>query len=147
MKRLTKLILVFFAAQCAAVAANAEKTMDINVLPANAKQVVTQHFGDKAIRYVEVTRFAISTPYEVKFEDGTEIEFDSKGEWKEIKARATGIPEALLPQQIRDYVSGNYKDVKVVEIERKRRGGFDIELNNGLELEFDKNMALVDIDS
>ena len=42
----------------------------------------------------------ISRSYEVIFEGGSKIDFDSKGTWEEIDCRASAVPEAAVPSEI-----------------------------------------------
>jgi nitrogen fixation protein len=53
---------------------------------------------------------------------------------------------AILPEAIRQYVTKNYPDAKVLKIEVTDRKGYDVELSNGFELEFDKRMNVIDVD-
>ena len=53
--------------------------------------------------------------------------------------------EDLVPEQIRSYVRQNFPDTKFVKIEKGYRG-YEVKLTNRLELTFDLNFNLVDID-
>ena len=53
---------------------------------------------------------------------------------------------AIVPQQIRDYVTKNYPKNKIVAIDRDRRD-YEVELDNGLDLKFDLKFRLIDIDN
>ncbi|MBQ5785524.1 MAG: PepSY-like domain-containing protein, partial [Alistipes sp.] len=55
------------------------------------------------------------------------------------------VPSAIVPKQILKYLSSKYPDVKVVKIERLRKG-FEVSLSNRIELEFDQQFRVVDID-
>ena len=50
-----------------------------------------------------------------------------------------------MPQQIRETVTERFPGRTIRKIERKRRG-FEVKLDNGVELEFDRAYNLVDID-
>ena len=56
------------------------------------------------------------------------------------------MPSALVPSQITTYVKTNYSGRPRVKGEKQRRGGYEVELSDGLELKFDKNYKLVDLD-
>jgi hypothetical protein len=43
-------------------------------------------------------------------------------------------------------MSKNYPQAKVVKIEKNDRKGYDIELSNGFDIEFDKKFRVVEID-
>ena len=40
------------------------------------------------------------TTYDVLLADGTEIEFSSRGEWKEVDGKRTALPTSFIPAQI-----------------------------------------------
>ena len=87
--------------------------------------------------------------YEVRLSDGTQIEFNRKAEWKKIdcdhSATYTNVPAELVPSQIATYVKSNFANQGITKIEKNRRG-WEIELNNDLEIKFNKNCAVTKID-
>ena len=84
--------------------------------------------------------------YDVVFTNGNKVEFDKKGNWTNVDCEHTQVPVAILPEAIRQYVAKNYPDAKVLKIEVTDRKGYDVELSNGFELEFDKRMNVIDVD-
>ena len=86
---------------------------------------------------------------EVKLEDRTEIDFTVNFEWKNIDCEDSQIygvvPTELVPTQITDYVTANYPNSHIDKIE-KHNFGWEIELNNGIEIEFDSNFNVIEID-
>ncbi len=73
-----------------------------------------------------------------------EVEFDAKGVWTDIEADDNAaIPTQVLtaladfPANILTYVSTNYATVGITEVEKKAYG-FKVELQNDIELLFDK---------
>ena len=83
--------------------------------------------------------------YDVILTDGTNVEFNHKGEWKEIKRHGLPIPQAIIPEVIQDLIKKNYSSNKVVKIEKEIRD-YEIKLDNGLEMTFDLKGNLIDID-
>ena len=83
--------------------------------------------------------------YDVILTDGTNVEFNHKGEWKEIKLHGLPIPQAIIPEVIQDLIKKNYSSNKVVKIEKEIRD-YEIKLDNGLEMTFDLKGNLIDID-
>ena len=81
----------------------------------------------------------------VTLKDGDKIEFFGNGDWKEIQCKTTLVPEALIPAPILDYVKTNYPEAGITEIECKKRG-YEISLTNRLEIEFNKQFVVIDID-
>ena len=72
------------------------------------------------------------------------IEFDNSGALEKIES-LDGVPESLVPVQVKEYISVYYPDAKVVDYEIGRRT-YDVKLSNRLELKFNSRFALVEID-
>ena len=87
--------------------------------------------------------------YEVRLSDGTQIEFTRKPEWKKIDCEHSttypNVPAELVPNQIANYLNANFPNQSIVKIEKKRRG-WEIELNNELEIGFNKNFVVTKFD-
>ena len=88
--------------------------------------------------------------YEVKLNDKTEIEFNLSFEWKSIDCEKSliysSVPTELVPAEITAYVTANYPNSLIEQIEKKNNGGWEIELSNGLEITFDSNFNVTEID-
>lgn len=111
-------------------------TRDINVLPANARQFISTHFGKKKVSHIKVDgRF--DKEYDVILTDGSEIEFNNSGDWKEIDCGYNSVPRSILLKSIVDHVKSNYKGRKIVGVEKKRNA-YEITLDNDTELVFDR---------
>lgn len=117
----------------------------VTELPAAARQFLNTHFADMKVAYATVDGHLFDKDYEVAFTNGGKAEFDRNGEWTEVEVRTGSIPAGVIPQQIRQYLSKNYPDAQVRQIERDRHG-YELKLGNGLELEFNKDFALTKID-
>ena len=85
------------------------------------------------------------TRYEVVFTNGSKVEFLKDGEWKEVECKYSTVPTAIIPAQIASYVSQNYPDTQIVQIDRDKRD-YEVKLTNRLELTFDLNFNLIGID-
>ena len=84
--------------------------------------------------------------YDVIFTNGDKVEFDKKGNWTNVDCEHTQVPVAIIPQAIQAYVTKNYPQAKVLKIEKNDRKGYDIDLSNGFDIEFDKKFRVVEID-
>lgn len=82
---------------------------------------------------------------EVYLSDGTKVEFAPNNEWKTIKCPGKGVPAALVPQAIANYVKSNFQSTLITKIDKKY-GSYEIELNNGAELNFDANGNFMGMD-
>lgn len=86
--------------------------------------------------------------YDVYLKNGFEIDFTLTGEWDDIDGRGQEIPAsimALIPEAISSYVKTNYPNQFIVEV-NKEYFGYEIDLNNNIELEFDTNGNFLRID-
>ena len=107
---------------------------------------VETYFPQVGILKVEVDE----DDYEVKLTDGTEITFSLAFEWKSVDCDESSVygivPAELVPEQIADYVTANYPTQHIDKIEKKANG-WEIELNNGVEIGFDSNFNVTHIDN
>ena len=116
-----------------------KKAIDFSELPAEAQTFVQTHFADKQISIVYRDHEVADKDYEVIFSDGANVDFTKKGEWDEVEDRdADGVPTAIIPAAINDYVAGKHAGQYVVQI-GKDRNEYEVELNNTIEMVFDKN--------
>ena len=114
-------------------------------LPAAAKAIIKEHFAGKEVLLVKQETEWVRRQYDVVFSDGSKVEFDSNGEWTEIDCIQSGVPTALVPKPILDFVKKHYPNYIITQIDRDRRG-YDVDLSNGLEIEFNKKFQVIDID-
>ncbi len=113
-------------------------TRDVNQLPQAARTTIQKHFPKAKLSYIKIDKdFLEAATYEAIFEDGTQIEFNSKGEWTEVDSKLNPVPAALIPANIKNYLKQNFPNIAVEKIERHRKGGYDVELKNDLSAEFD----------
>ena len=143
-KILIALAFIFSVGVFQAMADN-DKVINKNQLPAAAQQFLNEHFAGIKITYAKQEREILSLSYEVRLADGTKIEFTSKGLWDQVECRFGEVPAAVIPQAIKEYVDKNYPGVKVLMIE-KDRFNYEVKLSNRLELKFDNDFNLYDID-
>lgn len=131
------------------IKADDDKPIDFAQLPVVSQQFVTKHFSGKAIALVKMETDLFSKSYEVIFTNGDKVEFDKKGEWKEIDCRYTEIPRAIVPEAIRQYAAQHYPGEKIIKAEKYtgKRKAFEVELSNRIELTFNSKYKLIDIDN
>ena len=80
--------------------------------------------------------------YEVFLADGTEVEFDQSGAWTSVDCKSKAVPAAIVPEAIGRYVAENYPNLAIVQIERESYG-YEIELSNDLDIQFDHDFKLI----
>ena len=143
-----KKILFVFAAMMmfeGIASADNDRIVPYENLPAKAQEFVKKYFPSEKVSYVKEEADFMELSYEVVFAQGTKVEFTGQGEWKEVDCRYSTLNEELVPEQIRVYVKQNFPDTKFVKIEKGYRD-YEVKLTNRLELTFDMNFNLVDID-
>ena len=147
MKKFT-ILLASLAVMASSVPAFAGKDRIIAVgeLPAVSQQFVQTHFKGVEVSYAKVDEELFDKDYKVVFVNGSKVEFAKDGQWKEVDCKYGEVPAAVVPQQIRDYVTKNYPKNKIVAIDRDR-SDYEVELDNGLDLKFDLKFRLIDIDN
>ena len=146
MKKIITIALAVFSLGILTANADNDRLTTKENLPQKAQKFININFKDSKITYVKDERDFLERTYEVLFTNGTKVEFDRNGEWKEVDCRKSSVPIAILPAQILKYVNDNYPDVKVIQIERDRID-YEVKLSNRLELTFDKKFNIIDIDN
>jgi hypothetical protein len=121
-----------------------DKLADESALPATARTFLQTHFPGVEVSLVEKD----FDSYDVYLSNGFEVEFTKSGVWDEVKNHATGVPSSILtliPEKINEYVAANYPGQLITGV-NKERYGFDIDLNNGIEMEFNADGSFRRID-
>ena len=139
MKKFT-ILLASLAVMASSVPAFAGKDRIIT-----AQQFVQTHFKAVEVSYAKVDEELFDKDYKVVFVNGSKVEFAKDGAWKEVDCKYGEVPAAIVPQQIRDYVAKNFAGRKIVSIDRDKRD-WEVKLDNGLDLKFDLQFRLIEID-
>jgi len=114
-------------------------------LPKRAQTFVKTHFSEKDVAASMLDKEEVfRKEYAVVLHNGTKIEFDRKGEWEKVKVRSGAVPSEIIPSGILQHIRKNFPDAHVKELERSRNR-YEVEISNGLELEFDKKGKLLKI--
>lgn len=133
-----KKLMIMLAVIIGALTANARDNYSHNAtdLPMSAQTILKNNFKAKVNHFKIEKDFGKIKEYDVILTDGTEVTFDSHGNWKDIEVKMkSAVPSALIPQEILSYVKLNQKNTKIIGIEKKR-GGYEVELSNGVEMKF-----------
>ena len=139
MKKLS-IITAFVAILCFGMT----KAMAQNTNPA-ITQFVTQYFPNATVQMV----MPDDDDIDVVLNDYTKIEFRLNNEWKKVDCEHstvfTAVPATLVPEQITAYMNASFPGAVIKKLEKKFRG-WEIELNNGLELKFNNSFKVMEID-
>ena len=135
------ILMAFVMTMSMPVMSDNDRVITFDQLPAPAQAMLKQHFGDKVPLVITADR----SDFNVMYQSGEKVEFDKKGNWREIECKRSSVPEALVPEQIKAAVKKSFPGTTIQKIDRDRRG-YDVELDNGLDLEFNKKFQMVEID-
>ena len=125
--------------------AGSDRVIQSKQLPKAAQLFLAKHFAGRAVSFAKEDRDFSGTTYDVRLADGTEVEFTSAGEWKEVDGKHTALPLTFIPAQIVKAIQSQHAGDAIVHIERKRRG-YQVELASGLEVLFNTRFQLVGYD-
>lgn len=114
-------------------------TKDVNQLPLQARNFINSHFSKPQIAQIKIDKEMMeSTKYEVWLSDGTEIDFDSKGNWEEVSVKKGVLPTSVVPAFVTNYLKDhNFVTEGVTKVERDR-SGYEVKLGTGVSFKFDK---------
>lgn len=121
------------------------KPITVTDLPRQAQQTLATHFKNRPTVLVTKDRNGLGWEYEVTFRSGEQVEFDKNGQWKSISCKRSAVPAPLVPSFVTTYVRQHAAGARVIELSRDRKG-YEVELSNRTELEFDTRGNLVDVD-
>lgn len=114
-------------------------THDASVLPTAAQTTIAQNFKAKISLVKAEKKFSRVDEYEVILTDGSEVTFDRQGNWKSVEVSPkTKMPKKFVLPEIAKYVKENQKGFKIVGIDKDRHG-YEVELDNGTEMKFDRD--------
>lgn len=124
---------------------NDDRLVEYKELPTDAKSFIESHFKGEEILHIIHDRDIVGGDYTVSFASGIEVEFNNSGDWTDIDCGKRSVPQALIPQQIADYVAAKHPNSTITEIKREH-GHTEVKLNGGLELTFNSRYRIVDVD-
>lgn len=133
---ITAFIAILFCGMTSAMAQNTNPAI---------VQFVEQNFPGVTIQSV----IPDDDDIDVILSDFTKIEFRLDYEWKKVDCEYSktnlAVPSALVPESITNYVNTNFPKMLIKKLEKKYMG-WEIELSNGLEVKFNNNFNVIEID-
>ena len=121
------------------------KAITIGKMPKTAQEFVTKYFHSMEVAVAKQEGAFWERSYEVIFCNGNKLEFDSMGKWTSVDCKYTGVPQEIVPAPIAGYINGKFPGAKVLKIEKDDRR-IDVELDNGVDLEFTNSYQLIEFD-
>lgn len=123
-----------------------EKVIVFAALPTQAQRFFHMHFSTKRVVKATVeSDYFFQKEYQLLLSDGTKIDFDGAGRWTKVEMASAAVPVKITPLQILNYISQSFPTTFVTEIERTRNG-YDVEISNGLDLEFNAKGRFLRVD-
>ena len=123
-----------------------DRVVDKGDMPTKTTMFISDYFPGCDIVSIDKDRDLGGVSYDVVLSCGVRLEFDGKGEWKEVDCEPDQVPDGIVPAKILDYVISKYPNNYIVKIERDWYH-YHVELNNDVELVFDKDGNFRHIDS
>ena len=123
-----------------------DKPVTPEQLPAPIKTFLQQNFPGQTISFAKKDLEGFGYQYDVVLADGTQIDFDTDDVWDKVACTlANPVPTALIPAPIVAHIQANFPDAMITKI-HKEHYGYEVELANGLELKFNKQGVLTEMD-
>ena len=129
----------------ASTSAQPAATATAQALPEPITAFINKHFAGATVIAVETDNEYGGIEYDVKLNDGTEVDVDAKNQWKKIDCKTKAVPVDLVPASIASYVKANYQSIAITKIDNNGYG-YEVELANGMDLRFGQNGQFVGID-
>lgn len=144
MKKIMFAVTAFVCCVLSACADN-DKIITFEQLPAAAQELVQQYQNVANIAYVKLDPELFGDKYEVRFNDGKEFDFEEDGTLSKVDYKLEAVPEALVPEVVRQQISASFPQTFIVEW-GKDDWGWKAELNNKLEIKFNRKLEMRGLD-
>ena len=96
MKRLSVLAAAILSFGILTASADNDIPITFEQLPKTAQTFITSHFPKHKVAYAKEERDLMKVSYDVMFTDGTKLEFDKNGDWKEVDTKPAAVPSAQV---------------------------------------------------
>lgn len=143
-----KTVITFLVTLAISITACADRHQIIkyDMLPIQAQTFIQKYFSSDDVIHIERERDGFHYEYNVYLTNAVEIDFDGQGNLESIDCGMSAVPKGIVPEKIMLCIEYYYSNCWIVEysIDYRKRS---IELNNSLELEFDIEGNLLEIDN
>lgn len=114
-------------------------------LPSEIKSYIATHFPNQSINIAIKDNDDYNKTFKIILDNLTKFEFNQKKEIIEIKGKFK-LPNTVIPDKILTYVNSNYSGNFIVgwKLDNNKQ---EIELDNGIELEFKINDEFLRVDN
>jgi hypothetical protein len=123
-----------------------EKIIQFAQLPLSAQSFIKTYYPKSTVSHITMeNEFLAEKEYKVVLTDGVKMEFDGKGNWTEVDAKLDAVPTNIIPASIHAHIKKSFPNNNIVQISKSARK-YEVELTNGLDLEYNKKGEFVRID-
>lgn len=126
-------------------ACDKEKIVQEEDLPEAAKTFIHRYFPELTITHILLDKEGKNKNYEVIFSNGTDIEFDKKGEWLAVDCKQSRVPDTIIPAPVLEHIVASWAGRFITKIE-KQRNGYEVGINSGEELLFSADGTFIGFD-
>lgn len=144
-KSLIKISLITTAFLFSLTSCEKEKILTISELPTEITAYVSTHFPNNTITQAIMERDGLSKTYDILLSENINLEFNRKKEIIEIDGE-TQLPNSVIPEKILQYVTVNYPTNFITDWKLDGKNQ-EVQLDNGLNLEFNMKGDFLRIDS
>jgi hypothetical protein len=137
-----------FAVSTMFASCDKEKVISVSQLPTSSQAFIKTHFPDVTVGRVIKETEGLKTTYTVYFINGFDVDFEKNGDWDDVDGHNNALPESilnLLPAGIAEYVSANFPNYQIVEV-NKERYGYEIGLSGDVDLKFNSSGGFIRYD-
>lgn len=129
-----QILLLALCALSLTACADEKKVITTTDLPQAAQTLMAQYINTDDILLITQEGRAHWAEYEIRLTDQSDWEFDARGALTKVEILA-GVPDALIPEPIRNQVRTSYPKATIIEYNIDTRDQ-EVKLNNGIELTF-----------
>ena len=122
-----------------------ERHVPLEKMPPEARGFVETNFGGQKVVLSKKEQELFCKEYEVILDGGTKIKFDRKGRWTKVDCKYGALPMGILPARVERFLQTEYAGGIVTEAKRKG-SRLKVEIDDRMELTFDRNDNLVGFD-
>lgn len=116
MRKIFAILILGIVIVTTACADNDVITRNLNELPAPARTILKQQFAHTKVSYIKIDKdWFKSTTYDVQLVNGTEVSFDSKGDWTEVDGKRSEVPAFFIPKEIKKQVNEMFPGEKITK--------------------------------
>ncbi len=122
-----------------------ETIKPVSELPSEIKSYIATHFPNNSVLQVVEDKDGLTKHYSVLLSDSINLDFNRKKEIIDIDGMKQ-LPNSVIPEKMLQYVTTNFPSNYITDWELEDKNQ-QIQLDNGLDLEFKMNGEFIRIDN